>query len=199
MKGLRTRNFGVLPARINPISGRAELIVRRRTEGRAFDDGKAAGEAKAVDPGWARRPAMARSSVSSPAVVQPSAYDSQEEADYADELHLQKRAEMILDYVAHPFTVPLPGKRSHRPDFLVIPMDLFILEIHNFKGYHKNFRASLNAITEAAARLPWFRWVIIEKTGTRRYKRTVVHEPLAFADENLPKIIRRPYADRAKS
>ena len=94
----------------------------------------------------------------------PSKYRSKWEEQFAYELVLEQRANLIKGWAYEDMTFKLAEKKSHRPDFLIWHLDGSI-EIAQVKGHHKNLRASLTALAWAAQQRPWFRFTIKRREG----------------------------------
>lgn len=101
-------------------------------------------------------------------------YDSQTEAQWANELAVLLRLGVVLFIQHHPFTLALPGGVLYTPDFLVVRLvdGRTIVQIDEVKGWSKNVRDGVTRWKIAAGLMPWFEWRLIRRVK-RRWSVTV--------------------------
>lgn len=87
------------------------------------------------------------------------------EAAYAAQLELRKRAGEIADYRFEALTLQLADRTTLTVDFLVIKPD-GLIELHETKGGFMR-EDSWIKLKVAATLLPWFRFVLVRKSGTK--------------------------------
>jgi hypothetical protein len=93
-------------------------------------------------------------------------YRSKWETQFAYELVLRQRTNLIRGWAYEDMTFKLATGKYHRPDFTIWHLDGSI-EIAQVKGYHKNIRASLTALKWAAQQRPWFLFTLNRRDGAR--------------------------------
>lgn len=94
------------------------------------------------------------------------AYRSKLEGQYASELEARRHAGMLNRWWYEPLTIHLPGKQTHKPDFLVLTNE-GQLEFHQTKGWHKNMRDGLGKLKTAAAVTPWAAFLLVTRERGR--------------------------------
>lgn len=101
-------------------------------------------------------------------------YDSQLERDYAAELIARG-----LGYVAHPFTVHLPGGVDYTPDFITWEYSAgMVISLIECKGSmrQRNARDSWTRFRIAAGLFPCFRWTWVQRGRGQWSEKVISHD-----------------------
>jgi hypothetical protein len=98
-------------------------------------------------------------------ITEKKIFRSKWEEQFAYELVLKQRAQLIKGWAYEDMTFKLAHQKYHRPDFTIWHLDHSI-EIAQVKGYHQNLRASLTALRWAAQQRPWFRFTLNRREGS---------------------------------
>lgn len=91
------------------------------------------------------------------------------ESRYWDRLLLLRAAGQVAEFGAHRMTFLLGPDCRYTPDFDVLRSD-GTLELHEVKGpFIRTGDDGMVKLRTAAARFPWFRWVLVQEGKDRRW------------------------------
>ncbi len=90
-------------------------------------------------------------------------YDSKLEQAYDQYLAALKFAGEIRAYWYHSITFHLPGGMKHKPDFVILPIDSWKLNIHECKGWSKNLRDGMTRLHIASGIFTCFDWSLVKR------------------------------------